>query len=78
MEFILGIITGVGLALTVFICAAYFESRGRSIVKYVINNNPVSKKPEGFIIEANDHDEQRKAIIKRNNERGLPTQLSDL
>ena len=76
MEFLLGIIAGIGLTLTVFVCAVYFESRGRSVVKY-ITNNPLTK-TEGFIIQSNETEEARQSIIKRNNERGLPTPLSEL
>lgn len=75
--FILGLITGLLIALMVFICEILLFKREKSITKYI--EHKVIKPPTGAIIMPNsDEEDARQGLIRKNTEQGRPTYLKDL
>lgn len=80
IEYILGIITGLLLALICMSTMIYFkriiEHKINIIEKYIENKGPA---PKGFLFDPPDEiDEARENIIKKNKEKGRDTPLSEL
>lgn len=79
--YILGIITGLLIALFIATILTYFrrviEHKINTIERYIDSSSP---KPQGgFIIEPlDDAEEARQQIIARNKAKGISTKLKDL
>lgn len=78
--FLLGLLTGLILALFIICSLAFFrvgiERQVRIIERTIEQAGP---KPEGYIVEPEDEaTEAREALIKKNRQEGRDTPLSDL
>ena len=80
MQFLLGVVAGIGLSTITVATLAYFRSeieRRVTIVEKVLYN--AGPRPRGFIVDAQDDAEMaRERIIEENERRGKDTKLSDL
>lgn len=80
IEYILGVITGILLSVSILIVLTYFKKQVTHVTEVIETRiSAASPKPKGAIFNAPDESEDaRQEIIERNQSQGKDTRISEL